>query len=96
MGVETKIGITDRLAQLIDDPRNLLLVTYSVADILRARILAIAGSYENADDRDHLRANPDFKPACGRQPDSGGDLWSQPTVSHREYASTPREIIRII
>jgi len=93
--IETKIGIADRLAPLISDPRNPLLVTHSVADILRARMLAIACGYEDADDLDHLRADPGFKLACGRLPDSGGDLCSQPTVSRWENAPTLREVIRM-
>jgi hypothetical protein len=56
--VEKSIGIADRLAPLITDPRNPLLVTHSVADILRARMLAIACGYEDADDLDHLRTDP--------------------------------------
>jgi hypothetical protein len=63
--VEKELGIADRLASLIADPRNPLLVTHSVADILRARMLAIACGYEDADDLDHLRteARSDFRPA---------------------------------
>ena len=38
---ERRIGIAHRLAGLIADPRNPLLVTHSVVDILRARMLAI-------------------------------------------------------
>ena len=68
---ERRIGIAQRLASLIADPRNPLLVTHSVADILRARMLAIACGYEDADDLDHLRTDPGFKLACGRLPDSG-------------------------
>ena len=78
---ERRIGLADRLARLIADPRNPLFVTHSVADILRARMLAIACGYEDADDLDHLRTDPGFKLACGRLPDSGRDLCSQPTVS---------------
>jgi hypothetical protein len=58
---ETALGIADRLAPLITDRRNPLLVTHSVADILRARMLAIACGYEDADDLDHLRTDPGFK-----------------------------------
>ena len=84
--VEKQLGIANRLASLIADPRNRLLVTHSVADILRARMLAIACGYEDADDLDHLRCDPGFKLACGRLPDSGTDLCSQPTVSRWENA----------
>ena len=47
---EASMGIASRLASLITDRRNPLLVTHSVADILRARMLAIACGYEDADD----------------------------------------------
>jgi Transposase DDE domain group 1 len=92
---ERRIGIAARLAPLIDDPRNPALVTHSVADILRARMLAIACGYEDADDLDHLRTDPGFKLACGRLPDSGADLCSQPTVSRWENAPTLREVVRL-
>jgi hypothetical protein len=92
---ERELGIAERLAPLISDPRNPLLVTHSVADILRARMLAIACGYEDADDLDHLRTDPGFKLACGRLPDSGTDLCSQPTVSRWENAPTLREVVRM-
>lgn len=93
---ERRMGIADRLATLITDPRNPLLVTHSVADILRARMLAIACGYEDADDLDHLRTDPGFKLACGRLPDSGDDLCSQPTtVSRWENAPCLREVVRM-
>ena len=78
---ERGMGIAQRLAALIGDRRNPLFITHSVADILRARMLAIACGYEDADDLDHLRADPGFKLACARLPDTGRDLCSQPTVS---------------
>ena len=92
---ERRLGIARTLAALIADPRNPLLVTHSVADILRARMLAIACGYEDADDLDHLRTDPGFKLACGRLPDSGAELCSQPTVSRWENAPALREVIRM-
>lgn len=92
---ERQRGIADRLASLIPDPRDPLRVTHSVADILRARMLAIACGYEDADDLDHLRHDPAFKLACGRLPDSGADLCSQPTMSRWENAPGLREVIRM-
>src|SRR5579863_4616565 len=93
--VEKTLGIADRLAPLIADPRSPNLITHRVADILRARMLAIACGYEDADDLDHLRSDPGFKLACGRLPDTGEDLCSQPTVSRWENAPTLREVIRM-
>src|SRR5712671_1253843 len=89
---ERRLGIADKLAALIADPRDRDLVTHSVADILRARILAIACGYEDGNDLDHLRTDPAFKLACGRLPDSGDDLCSQPTISRWENAPTRHEV----
>src|SRR4051794_15773476 len=88
---ERRLGIVDKLATLIADPRDPNLVTHSLADILRARILAIACGYEDGNDLDHLRADPGFKLACGRLLDSEG-LCSQPTISRWENAPTRHEV----
>jgi hypothetical protein len=93
--VERDLGIAERFAGLIADPRNPAFITHSVADILRARMLAIACGYEDADDLDYLRDDPGFKLACGRLPDSGANLCSQPTVSRWENAPTLREVIKL-
>ena len=79
--IERQLGIAETLARLIADPRNSPLITHALADILRARILAIACGYEDANDLDHRRTHPAFRLACGRLPDSGDDLCLQPTVS---------------
>ena len=92
---ERRLGIVDKLAALITDPRDPNLVTHSVADILRARVFAIACGYEDGNDLDHLRTDPGFKLACGRLPDSGADLCSQPTISRWENAPTRHEVARL-
>jgi hypothetical protein len=93
---ERQFGICDRLAALIADRRDPSRIIHPLADILRARILAIACGYEDADDLDHLRQDPGFKLACGRLPDTGRDLCSQPTVSRWENAPSLREVIRLM
>lgn len=93
---ERQLGLCDRLAALISDPRDPSRVVHPLADILRARILAIACGYEDADDLDHLRRDPGFKLACGRLPDTGRDLCSQPTMSRWENAPSLREVIRLM
>ena len=93
--IETKSCFATRLAPLNNDPRNPLWVPHSVADILPAHMLAGASGYEDADDLDHLRADPGIKLSCGHLPDSDGDLCSQPTVSRWENARTLRKLIRI-
>jgi hypothetical protein len=93
---ERRIGIADRLAAEVTDRRDPARVVHALSDILRARILAIACGYEDADDLDHLRSDPALKLACGHLPDSGRDLCSQPTVSRWENAPSLREVIKLM
>ena len=83
------------LAALIADPRDPAHITHTVVDVLRSRILAIACGYPDGNDFNFLRSDPAFKLACGRLPDTGANLCSQPTVSRWENAPTLREIIRL-
>ncbi len=93
---ERRLGIAERLAAVIPDERDPSRVTHLLPDILRARIFAIACGYEDADDLDRLRGDPAFKLACGRLPDTGQDLCSQPTVSRWENAPCLRDLIRLM
>ena len=87
--------VADTLAAYIADRRDPSHITHTVADVLRARMLAIGCGYPDGNDFDWLRCDAAFKLACGRLPDTGRDLCSQPTISRWENAPTPREIIRL-
>jgi hypothetical protein len=78
---EHRLGIADRLARCFPDHRDPTRIIHTRADMIRARIHAIACGYEDADDLDFLRTDPAFKLACGRLPETGVDLCSQPTLS---------------
>ncbi|MCF5946637.1 transposase, partial [Xanthomonas perforans] len=90
-----RMRIADKLAAVIPDRRDPSRIVHPLPEILLARILAIACGYEDADDLDHLRADPAFKLACGRLPESGADLMSQPTVSRLENTPDLRDLIRL-
>jgi len=90
-----RMGIADMLAAAIPDRRDPTRITHSFSRILLARILAIACGYEDADDLDTLRTDPALKLACGRLPDSGAALASQPTVSRLENTPGLRDLIRL-
>jgi hypothetical protein len=94
-GADRRLGLIDTLAALMPDHRDPAEVTHTMADILRARILAIACGYPDANDLQFLRKDPAFKLACGRLPESGDDLASQPTMSRWENAPDVRTLIRL-
>ena len=51
---ERALGICDALAACVADPRDLMRITHGVTEIFKARVLAIACGYEDADDLDAL------------------------------------------
>ena len=92
---ERRRSIAKILAALIDDPRDPAHITHTVEDVLQARVFAIACGYPDGNDLNWLRSDPAFKLACGRLPETGADLCSQPTISRWENTPTLREIIRL-
>ena len=94
-GAGKRLGLIDTLAALLPDYRDPDRIIHSVADIMRARVFAIACGYPDANDPDTLRHDPAFRMACGRAPESGDALASQPAVSRLENAAVPRTLIRM-
>jgi hypothetical protein len=92
--VEQRLGMAERLAACIADPRLPERVRHGVAEILRCRMLMIAAGYQDGNDADSLRHDPAFKLALDRLP--GGDaLCSQPTVSRLENLPGTRSLLRM-
>ena len=94
-GIERRLGIAGLLASCLHDERDPASTTHSYADMIRARMFAIACGYEDCDDLDVLRFDPAFKLACGRLAETGDDLMSQPTLSRLENAPSWRELGRM-
>ena len=92
---DKRLGLIDTLAGLILDARDPSQITHSMADILRGRIYGIACGYPDGNDLNDLRHDPAFKMACGRLPESGVNLASQPTISRLENAPDLRALIRM-
>ncbi len=92
---ERRLGVAQLLARSVPDRRNPSRIAHTIADMIRARVFAICCGYEDADDLDVLRCDPALKLACGRLPDSGRDLCSQPTLSRLENAPRLKEVIRL-
>ena len=82
--IEQRLGIAERLAACIEDPRDPERVRHGLAEMIRYRALMIAAGYPDGNDCDALRCDRAFKMAVGRLPESGADLCSQPTISRLE------------
>jgi len=94
--IERHLGIAERLARCIEDPRAPERTQHTIAEMIRFRALLIAAGYEDANDCDALRADPAFKMAVGRLPESGAELCSQPTISRLENRPGPIALKRMM
>ncbi len=94
--IDRRLGICERLARCIKDPRAPERVRHTLAEMIRFRALLIAAGYPDANDCDALRSDPAFKMAVGRLPESGGDLCSQPTISRLENLPGPVALKRMM
>jgi Transposase DDE domain group 1 len=95
-GIERRLGIAERLARCLEDPRSPERVLHTVAEMIRFRMLLIAAGYPDANDCDALRRDPAFKMAVGRAPESERDLCSQPTMCRLENLPTITALKRMM
>jgi hypothetical protein len=94
--IERRLGVADRLARCLEDPRAPDRIIHGLAEMIRFRALAIAAGYPDANDCDALRTDPVFKMAVGRLPETGGDLCSQPTMTRLENLPSPLALKRMM
>jgi hypothetical protein len=94
--IERSLGIAGRLARCLDDPRAPERVQHGLAEMIRFRALLIAAGYADGNDCDALRADPAFKMAVGRLPESAADLCSQPTMCRLENLPGPIALKRMM
>ena len=94
--IERRLGIAERLARCLADPRDPARVRHGLAEMIRFRALLIAAGYADANDCDALRADPAFKVAVGRLPETGEDLCSQPTMCRLENLPGPTALKRMM
>src|SRR2546423_5316339 len=92
--VERRLGLADRLAACLNDPRTPEKIVHRLTEINRFRMLMIAAGYEDGNDADSLRADPMFKLALDRLP-SDGELCSQSTISRLENLPDTRALLRL-
>ena len=94
--VERRLGLAELLAGCLRDRHDPCRIDHEIVEMLRLRMFLIAAGYEDADDCDSLRADPVFKMAVGRLPETGAVLCSQPTMSRLENAPSRLEIARMM
>jgi hypothetical protein len=93
--IDRRTGLTEALAETLEDPRDERRVSHSFVSILRQRVFSIALGYPDGNDSARVRQDPAMKLVCGRGPSSGEDLASQPTLSRFEHGLGGRDVVEM-
>jgi hypothetical protein len=92
---DRRYGLISTLADCLRDERQAGKVDHSLREMLAQRIFAIACGYPDANDSAHLATDPIYKLLLDRDPVTGRNLASQPTLSRFENAIGPKELYRM-
>jgi len=90
-----RYGLIESMAACLPDRRQAGKVEHRLVELLRQRIHGLACGYPDANDAARLEADPIHKLLVGRDPLSGRDLASQPTLSRFENAASPQALYRM-
>src|ERR1700758_1667709 len=88
-------GLIGGLAGCLEDKRQAGKVDHSLHELLAQRVFSIACGYPDANDSARLGADPIHKMLLDRDPVTGLDLASQPTLSRFENAVGAKELYRM-
>jgi len=89
---ENRYGLIASMSGCLRDPRQTGKVDHSLRDIFAQRVFSIACGYADANDSARLAADPMHKMLLDRDPVTGLDMASQPTLSRFENAAGPRQL----
>jgi hypothetical protein len=91
---DTALGLCALIASYVPEWRTRT-GQHALETLVRQRIFQIACGYEDQDDAATLRHDPLLKLVCGRLPDTGAPLASQPTLSRLDNAMNRRACYRL-
>ncbi len=82
--LDDRLGVTERLAHSLTDPRQPGKVEHELIELVRQRVYGIACGYADCNDAARLAHDPVHKLLLERDPLAGPALASQPTLSRFE------------
>jgi hypothetical protein len=92
---DRRYGLTENLARCLEDKRQAGKVDHGLQQLLAQRVFSIACGYPDGNDSARLGADPVHKMLLDRDPVTGLDLASQPTLSRFENAVGAKELYRM-
>lgn len=93
--IDDELTLTPQLATCLREWRQAGKIEHDLPTLLRQRCFGLACGYADANDAAPLKADPIHRLLVGRDPRTGPDLASQPTLSRFENVVGPRELYRL-
>jgi hypothetical protein len=93
--VDDRLGLSKQLGESILDQRQDAKVRHAMTDLIRQRVFGLALGYEDANDVGRIGGDPMFRLLLGRDPATGDNLASQPTLSRFENAPGSVDLYRM-
>jgi len=93
--VDRRLGLTERLAACLTDPRDPDATTHPVRAMLRQRIFGVALGYEDLNDHQTLRDDLLLKVLVERPPKEDQPLASPSTLCRMENAALRHDLVRM-
>jgi len=93
--VDDRLGLTSAMTQSIRDSRSAAKVVHSFHDLFRQRVYGLACGYADVNDVARIGRDPLHRSMLDRDPLSGPDLASQPTLSRFENSLGKTDLYRM-
>lgn len=93
--IDDELRLTAALAACIPEWRQTGKIEHDLPTLIRQRCFGLACGYADANDAAQLKADPIHKLLVGRDPRTGSDLASQPTLSRFENGVGARDLYRL-
>jgi len=94
-GVDDRLGLTRAMTQSLCDSRSADKIVHSFHDLFRQRVYGLACGYADVNDVARIGRDPLHKALLDRDPLSGHDLASQPTLSRFENSLGKTDLYRM-
>lgn len=93
--VDDRLGLSERLGESILDVRQDAKVRHTMTDLIRQRVFGLTLGYDDANDVGRIGGDPMFRLLLERDPVTGDDLASQPTLSRFENTARFVDLYRM-
>jgi len=93
--LDRQLGLTEGIARCLDDRRQPGKIQHELLELVQQRVFGLACGYADCNDAARLATDAMHKVLLDRDPITGPDLASQPTLSRFEHAISPLALARV-